>query len=142
MDIKDTFMSELAVNDLVALGSLGVAVMALVVAPWVNTRISKRHVIAPMRQLWINALRDKLAEFISLVSIERLHICPNENESEEFKKEALKEDRSRYERLMLLATSIELHINPSESAHADLALKINEIVESYHNNKDTLSPAM
>lgn len=137
MDSLYTLVSKIAVNDLVAVGSLGVAFLALFVAPIVNARISRRQVIAPMRQVWINTLRDRISEFISLVSIGRLHICPSNEEEDAAKREAHREDRSRYERLKLIAAGVELHINPKEKDHRELVDRINEIVEAYHDNHDT-----
>lgn len=133
--VDDIFLG-MEVNDLVAIGSLGVAFAALFIAPLINARNSKRQVLAPMRQVWINTLRDKISELISIVSISRLHICPNEAQDEDLKIEAHKEDRIRYEKLKLIASNIELHINPSEAEHRDLVSKIHTIVAAYHNNQD------
>lgn len=137
MNEISTLASKITVNDLVAVGSLGVAFLALFVAPIVNARISRRQVIAPMRQAWINTLRDEIAEFVSVVSIERMHICPSDDDEESFKREAHREDRSRYERLKLIAAGVELHINPKEEDHRNLVVKINKIVDAYHDNHDT-----
>ena len=123
-------------KDIISIGALSVAFLALFIAPLVNARNSKRQVIAPMRQVWINALRDKVAEVVSIVSINRLHITPMESDSEERKLEAHKEDQQRYERLMLLTSSVELHINATESDHQDLVKQLISIVKGYHDNED------
>jgi len=123
-------------KDAISIGALGVAFLALFIAPLVNARISKRQVIAPMRQAWINALRDKIAEFVSIVSINRWHVCPSDSDSPERKNEANNEDKQRYERLKLLTASVQLHINSSEPDHQQLIDLLITIVSDYHDNED------
>jgi len=130
-------MLGMEVKDLISIGALSIAFLALFIAPLVNARISKRQVIAPMRQAWINALRDKVAEFISIVSISRFHICPSDSYSAERKDKANSEDIQRYERLKLLTASIQLHINSTESEHQQLITLLTSIVSDYHDDKDT-----
>jgi len=55
------------VKDYISLGSLLIALVAIFLGPMINFKISNRQVIAPMRQAWINSLRDNIAEFISTV---------------------------------------------------------------------------
>lgn len=126
----------LEVKEIIALGSLGVAFLALFIAPLVNARNSKRQVLAPMRQAWINALRDKVSEFVSIATIGRQHVCPSSTAPEEVKQQAHKDDRERYARLKLLVASVELHINPMEQEHRSLVKQMRDIVEGYHDNKD------
>ncbi|MDO6611265.1 hypothetical protein Q4601_18885 [Shewanella sp. 1_MG-2023] len=137
VEIKECFVENIGVNELVSIGALAIAFLALFVSPLVNARISKRQVIAPMRQAWINALRDKIAEFVSIVAIDRFHISPTESESKTNGSVAHKEDLLRYERLVLLYSSIELHINANEKDHQNLVALLSEIVRNYHDNIDT-----
>ena len=137
MAVEKFIMWGMEVKDIISIGALGVAFLALFIAPFVNARISKRQVIAPMRQAWINALRDKVAEFVSIISINRLHICPSESDSPERKIEAHKEDQQRYERLKFLVASVELHINSSETDHTKLVEQLSSIVNDYHDNEDS-----
>ncbi|MCG9714849.1 hypothetical protein L1D40_19610 [Shewanella insulae] len=134
MEVVKEILLALEFKEIIALGSLSIAFLALFIAPFVNARNSKRQVIAPMRQAWINALRDKVSEFVSIASICRLHVCPSDSASESIKKESHKEDRDRYGRLKLLVTSVELHINPSEEDHQKLVKQMRGIVEDYHDN--------
>jgi len=130
-------MLGMEVKDIISIGALSVAFLALFIAPIVNARISKRQVIAPMRQAWINALRDKIAEVISIASINRKHITPMESDTQERKLEAHKEDQQRYERLKLLTSSVELHINATEPDHQELVKQLISIVNDYHDNNCT-----
>ncbi|EHT4943367.1 hypothetical protein KX909_004238 [Vibrio vulnificus] len=130
---------EWTLNEVVSVGALGIAFLALFVAPIVNARISKRQVIAPMRQAWINSIRDKLAEILSIVSVDRFNICPSVDASHEIKDRCHSEDRLRYERLMFLVSSIELHINARESDHQCLVKLLKEIAQRYHDDREVIS---
>ncbi len=136
MAVEACIVSGVEIKDAISLVALGIAFLALFIAPIVNSRISKRQIIAPMRQAWINALRDKVAEFVSIVSINRWHICPSDSDSSERKNEASHEDIQRYERLRLLAASVQLHINSSEDDHQQLVDLLASIVSDYHDNED------
>ncbi|EJE8156781.1 hypothetical protein M5103_004539 [Vibrio alginolyticus] len=129
-------ITEWGLSDIVSVGALGVAFLALFIAPIVNARISRRQVIAPMRQAWINSLRDKLAEILSIVSVARFDIVSSIDASTETRDRSLNEDRLRYERLVFLVASIELHINSRESDHQSLVVLLKEISQGYHDNND------
>ncbi|WP_229620706.1 hypothetical protein [Vibrio parahaemolyticus] len=129
-------ITEWGLSDIVSVGALGVAFLALFIAPIVNARISRRQVIAPMRQAWINSLRDKLAEILSIVSVARFDIVSSIDASTETRDRSLNEDRLRYERLVFLVASIELHINSRESDHQSLVALLKEISQGYHDNND------
>lgn len=124
----------LEVKDIISIGALGIAFLALFIAPIVNARISKRQVIAPMRQAWINSLRDKISEILAIISINRLNYCPSTHWNDERKEKANKRDLENYEKLMLLEASISLHINASESDHTDLIELISIVVKQYHDS--------
>ncbi|MEZ8771030.1 hypothetical protein AB6D79_23550 [Vibrio alginolyticus] len=129
-------ITEWGLSDIVSVGALGVAFLALFIAPIVNARISRRQVIAPLRQAWINSLRDKLAEILSIVSVARFDIVSSIDASTETRDRSLNEDRLRYERLVFLVASIELHINSRESDHQSLVVLLKEISQGYHDNND------
>ena len=129
-------ITEWGLSDIVSVGALGVAFLALFIAPIVNARISRRQVIAPMRQAWINSLRDKLAEILSIVSVARFDIVSSIDASTETRDRSLNADRLRYERLVFLVASIELHINSRESDHQSLVVLLKEISQGYHDNND------
>ncbi len=130
------------IKDIISLVALSIAFLALFIAPWINAKNSKRQVIAPMRQAWINAFRDKVSEFISIISVERTHITPSNSDSEDRKVAAHKEDRERYERLNFLSISVMLHINPKEKKHLELVELLRTIQLGYHDNKDTANDSV
>jgi hypothetical protein len=42
-----------------------VAILAVFIGPFVSLRVANKQITAPMLQIWTNALRDLLAEFIA-----------------------------------------------------------------------------
>ncbi|MGX2954425.1 hypothetical protein ACWAU3_17675 [Shewanella sp. JL219SE-S6] len=134
METEKIILWGLEAKDIISIGALGVAFLALFIAPIANARISKRQIIAPMRQAWINSLRDKISEILAIVSISRLNYCPSSHWNDERKEKANKRDLENYERLMLLKASVSLHINASESDHTDLIELISIVVNQYHDS--------
>lgn len=118
--------------ELITAGSLCVAFTALFVAPFVNTQNSKRQVVAPMRQAWINNLRDKISETLAIMSVNRLNYCPSSDWNEERKERVEKRDLEVYEKLMLLIASINLYINPEEPDHIELVKLLESAADDYH----------
>ena len=45
------------------------ALVAVAVAPFVTIRASKTQMLGPMRQAWINSLRDTVAEYIARIDV-------------------------------------------------------------------------
>lgn len=119
-------------SELVTLTSLAIAFLALFISPFVNARNSKRQVIAPMRQAWINALRDKISEFLGMISINRLAYCSSTHWTDERKERAEKLDLEHYAKLQFLVASINLHINPEEPEHIALVALLEDAVKDYH----------
>lgn len=108
------------------LASLVVAGLAVFFGPLVTLFIAKRQIatslavsnkqiIAPMRQAWINSLRDLLAEMLS--STLHYYVSGFENR-----------DDAEYQRLQLLESKIELMLNPNENDHEALELAVREMV--------------
>lgn len=113
-------------GSLIPILSLVVAGLAVFVGPFVSLhigqkqielsrRIASKQIVAPMRQAWINDLRDKLAELLSSA----LHYwnAGYEQRTDE-----------EYKRLGLLEEEINLRINPGEADHKDLVSAIREML--------------
>jgi hypothetical protein len=113
--------------------SLVIAALAVVFGPIITLRISRRQfdlsrriadkqIIAPMRQAWINSLREKVAELTSSAlhywnqDWSQLHGSSKKNEDEK--------------RMIQLEHEIELLINPSEADHKELVTTIREMMWS------------
>ena len=112
--------------------SLIVAALAVVVGPMVSWKIAKRQIrssleasnkqiIAPMRQAWIDKLRELLAEFMSST----LHYWVAGFEDRKDKE---------YQRVALLETHVQLMLNPNEADHQRLELLIRRMVGDLEKN--------
>lgn len=119
--------------------SLIIAVFAVIVGPFVSYKVAKnqqnnsiklanKQVVAPMRQVWINNLREQISEFLSLslwfyASGMHDHNVNSQvtDEESELDNQNLKTDR----RLSFLQTKIELMLNPIEEDHAALIKHLN-----------------
>lgn len=119
----------------VPVGSLIVAAIAVVVGPLVSWRIAKhqsennlkvanKQIIAPMRQAWIDTLRDRVAEVISTahwfyVSGQDSAISPTTEEESDI------ELRRVERKLLFLINQVELMLNPNEKKHVKLLDSLN-----------------
>lgn len=121
--------------------SLLVAALAIVVAPLVNWLVSKRQmqtalkvaqkqVIAPMRQKWIDALRDRVAEIIStthwyyLAGADQLNKVPDEVDSDEH---AAEQAQIVERKMIFLLNQVDLMLNPKEDDHVELKAALNRL---------------
>ena len=107
--------------------SLIVAALAVVVGPMVSWAIAKRQIrsllevsskqiTAPMRQAWINKLRELLAEFTS--STLHYYIAGFEDRTDD-----------EYQRVTLLEARIQLMLNPNEKDHQRLVVLMRSMVD-------------
>jgi hypothetical protein len=120
-------------KDLIPILSLIVAALAVFVGPIISYLVAKRQIAsalatshkqitAPMRQAWINSLRDLLAEITSSA----LHYyCAGFEERND----------SEYRHLTLLEHRIQLMLNPKEDDHTDLEQLIRKMVSSLQRGK-------
>jgi hypothetical protein len=113
--------------------SLIVSIFAVFVGPLITYRIASRQmrlsleatnkqIIAPMRQTWINSLRDALAELLS--STQHFYVT-----GYEYRKEA------DYQRIALLEYKILLMLNSKEEEHIRLEALIRHMIGSLNQGK-------
>ena len=121
-------------NEVIPILSLAVAALAVFVGPIISYHVAKRQIasalatsqkqiIAPMRQAWINNLRDVLAELASLA----LHYYSAGFEERE---------DSEYQHLSLLEHRIQLMLNPMEDDHNELERLIRKMITSLERGKE------
>lgn len=120
-------------NDLIPLLALIVAILAVFVGPIITAVVSRWHIrnslaiahkqiVAPMRQVWINQLRDKLAEFFSIA--QPLFISGSDGQFPVGdKKDHLERDVIR------ILREIELMLNPDEEDHEELSKVLSKFAE-------------
>ena len=97
--------------------SAATALVAVIVAPFVSYHAGKRQMLGPMRQAWINDLRDNLSLYISLISINRWHVLPSVDEPKEVRELKVREDREKEQEAARLREKILLLLNPNEVEH-------------------------
>ena len=118
----------------IPLMSLVVAALAVLVGPLISWRIARRQlasslevankqIIAPMRQAWINNLRDLLAELTS--SALHYHVAGFEERTDE-----------EYRRLTLLEHKIALMLNPLEEDHKRLEQLIRLMISGLERGRE------
>ncbi|HEY5627672.1 MAG TPA: hypothetical protein VIR79_06980 [Nitrospira sp.] len=114
--------------------SLVVAALAVFFGPFISLKIAKRQVrsslevanrqiTGPMRQAWINSLRDLLSELCS--SAHHYFVAGFEDRKDD-----------EYQRLGHLETKIQLMLNAKEDDHIQLERLIREMVSSLEKGKD------
>ncbi len=113
--------------------SLTVALLAVFFGPlisWLMARrqidstlkVANKQILAPMRQRWIEALRDLISELTS--EAHYLYIAGGDEETEEA---AEKNDKARH-RMLFLEQKIRLMVNPNEDDHQALIQRIRDLV--------------
>lgn len=113
------------------------ALVAVIVGPFLTSRASKNHMLGPMRQAWINSLRDTVAEFIAHVYIARSHVVASTTDPLEVKRAQEIEDRNRVQLAIQLKENISLLINPKETDHQELVRLVESAYDAYLNGKET-----
>lgn len=114
--------------------SLLIAALAVFVGPVISWKIAKsqirssvevanKQIIGPMRQAWINSLRDLVAELTS----NALHYF---RAGHDFK------GYDNLQRLTFLQSKIHLMLNPNEEDHQKLEWMIDEMMEALQHNDE------
>jgi hypothetical protein len=121
-------------DKLIPVLSLVVAALAVFVGPFISLRIARRQVLsslevankqitAPMRQAWINSLRDLLAELTS--SALHYFVAGFENRTDE-----------EYQRLTHLEQKVQFMLNPKEGDHEKLEELIRQMIAAINKGKE------
>lgn len=108
--------------------SLIIAALAVFIGPLISSRIAKhqiessaavanKQIVAPMRQAWINDLRDLIAE----LTASALHYFTAGHEFQGYK---------NFQRLTFLEGKIQLMLNPDEEDHRRLESMIRVMLEA------------
>jgi hypothetical protein len=128
---------------LIPILSLAIAALAVFVGPFITLKISRRQfelsrriadkqIVAPMRQAWINNLREKVAE----LSSSALHYWNKDWSRPLHDSEDMKDEEQK--RLTLLEHEIELLINPSEADHKELVETIRKMMWALERGLDSV----
>ncbi|MFT6585318.1 MAG: hypothetical protein ACJAUY_001623 [Cognaticolwellia sp.] len=139
------------IKDYLPFLSLIIAAFAVIVGPFVSYKVAKhqqdnsiklanKQVIAPMRQVWINNLREDVSEFLSL----SLWFYVTGKHDDNFDYKVLDEDSEQENqssktdrKLSFLQTKIELMLNPIEEDHKALIRHLSKCKETaFHDKKN------
>lgn len=115
--------------------SLAVALLAVVVGPWVTWRVTKyqsdvslrlanKQIIAPMRQAWINRLREATADLLSIAWWYYVSGQAGEEPEDNDHAAGIKVER----RLRFLLQEIDLMLNPVEDDHRALYHELDQVI--------------
>lgn len=117
-------MPDISASAIVAFLAMLVSLAAVIVGPVANSRIARRQIISPMRQKWINELRDLMSTLLSKC---RLAVIMTEAGG------LLEESKPNVELLseiLFLEQKLELMLNPNESDHKILVTAVGAITDS------------
>jgi len=115
-DSQDSTNSFEKVAVIITIFSGIVALLALFLGPFVTFLIGKRQIISPMRQTWINELRELLSQFILI----------SHNYQDNL---SLKGEKSHYQELLTIHYRLVLMINRNEFRHRELIKKTKRITK-------------
>jgi hypothetical protein len=122
--------------------SAATALVAVIVGPFVSYRAGKRQMLGPMRQAWINDLRDNLSLYISLISINRWNTLASLDEPKDVRDRKQTEDRERFQEAIRLREKIFLLLNHNEGKHKTLAGFVQKAFDAYNSCEDTTQPLL
>jgi hypothetical protein len=118
-----------------ALLSLVVAALAVFVGPLVSWHVTRlqiraslrsanKQILAPMRQQWIESLRDLISELVS--EAHHLYVAAADEDSDE----GAVANESVRRRMRFLVQKIDLMVNPSEEPHQELVEQLGRLVSA------------
>lgn len=96
------------------------ALVAVTVGPFFTFRASKNSMLGPMRQAWINSLRDTVAEYIASIYISPEQFTGAVSNNDDIRHAVEVGKRNQLETTYRLKEKICLLINPTEPDHQEL----------------------
>jgi len=113
------------------------ALFAVIVGPFINLKAQKNALLGPMRQSWINELRDTVAKFLGEISIPREYILASKDKPNEVIWACEENDRNKLIKITELHGKITMLTNPNEPEHIELVRLITIASEKYYKNVST-----
>lgn len=110
-------------SDIVAFLSMIVALTAVIVGPVANFRLASRQLISPIRQKWIDELRDLMSTLLSKC---RAVLIMNEGRGLLDKN---KPNEALLSEILFLEQKLQLMLNPNETDHQDLVRLVHAITD-------------
>ncbi|TRZ66323.1 MAG: hypothetical protein D4S02_07115 [Rhodocyclaceae bacterium] len=113
------------------------ALVAVMAGPFFTFRASKNSMLGPMRQAWINSLRDTVAEFIASIYISPTQLTGAVSNNDDIRHAIEVSKRSQLETTYRLKERICLLINPKEPDHQDLVRLVESAYSAHVEGRDT-----
>ena len=116
-------MANFITPEVISLISVGATLCAVIIGPCVTLKVAKRQIISPIRQKWIDELRELMSQFLSesrkvIVLSEGCGLL-----------NADKTDESAFQKLLYIQQKLGLMLNPNEEDHSELVNLVHEITE-------------
>lgn len=100
----------------------------------IAARNSRATVVSGNRQKWIDAVRDDVAEFISVRA--QIRVLKTADSAEQAGQDALlTEERQLRTKLLMLRARVEMRLNPNEDEHE----KLLQLMDGYDQNATTVA---
>lgn len=112
------------------------ALVAVVVGPFLTIRASKTQMLGPMRQAWINSLRDTVAEYSAKVHVGSLQSAALVSSEDSVRHAAEIAKTEHRQQTYQLNAKIALLINPKEPEHNELVRLADAVHAAYVAGKD------
>jgi hypothetical protein len=119
-------MSYILTSETVALFAVLVSLIAVVVGSIVTFNVAKRQIVSPIRQKWIDELRELMSQYLSE---SRRALIMGEGEGI---LDTDKTDEELFRKLLYLEQKLELMLNSKERDHIDLIATVREITDEVH----------
>lgn len=116
------------------------ALVAVVVGPLVTIRASKTQMLGPMRQAWINSLRDTVAEYSARIHAGKPQPTALLSPDDSVRHAAQVACAEHVQSTFQLQAKIILLINPNEVEHQELVRLAKSAYEVYFSGRDTEVP--
>ena len=116
-------MPQFTTSDTVAFLAMLVALAAVIVGPIASFKLARRQIISPIRQKWIDDLRDLVSTLLSkcrasLIMHEGHGLLDKDSPDEALLKE-----------ILFLEQKLQLMLNPNEKDHQDLVKLVRAITD-------------
>lgn len=112
-------------SEIISFLAMLVSLVAVIIGPIVTFKVAKRQIVSPIRQKWIDELRELISEYLS--ECEKILVL---GEDGILDKEETGE--KTFTRLLYLEQKLKLMLNPNEERHIELLGIFNEITEEIH----------
>ena len=119
-------------KDITPFLSVLVALIAVLLGPLLSSWIARRQLVAPIRQKWIDELRDLITEFLStaqmIVVFNKTNGILNEENVE----------KESYMKLFSIERKLTLMLNPSEDLHNELLMSVRKLLDEVEHGVNNL----